>query len=69
MVIVKLIVFLRRYREGALKAKEQNTNVTSLVESAAVGLASSSQSRFHDSVEEWEVDELLEWTNGLNFEE
>ena len=32
------------------------------------GIADMTDKLGHGAVEEWEVDELLEWTNGLNFD-
>lgn len=61
----------KMYRDGALKAKEEDSNIKALVESAAQGVldAAPKTDHGHGLVEEWEVDELLQWTNGLNFEE
>ena len=54
-----------------MKAKEEDSNIKALVESAAQGVldAAPKTDHGHGLVEEWEVDELLQWTNGLNFEE
>lgn len=40
-----------------------------IVQSVAEGMLTITDSRGHDAVEDWEVDELLEWTNGLNFDQ
>lgn len=40
-----------------------------IVQSVAEGMLAITDSRGHDAVEDWEVDELLEWTNGLNFDQ
>ena len=72
MELLNTIFYLlfHRYREGMLKAKkDHNANITNLVEKAAQGLVLATEQRGTDAVEEWEVDELLEWTNGLNFDE
>eukprot|EP00795_Rhopilema_esculentum_P017516 gene17516-9139_t len=64
----KKIEWMRKmYRDGA--AKEGDSNVKSLVESTAKGIIHASEGGFDLSIEDWEVDELLEWTNGLNFDQ
>jgi len=39
------------------------------VQSVAEGMLAITDTRGQDAVEDWEVDELLEWTNGLNFDQ
>ena len=58
-----------RYQEGMLQAKTGDSDTKSLVEGAAAGMVAAIESQGSEIVEEWEVDELLEWTSGLNFEE
>ena len=58
-----------RYREGMLQAKTEDSETKSLVEGAAAGMVAAIESQGSEVVEEWEVDELLEWTSGLNFDE
>lgn len=40
-----------------------------VVQSVAEGMLTITDTRGQDAVEDWEVDELLEWTNGLNFDQ
>lgn len=40
-----------------------------VVQSVAEGMLTITDMRGQDAVEDWEVDELLEWTNGLNFDQ
>lgn len=40
-----------------------------IVQSVAEGMLAITDTRGQDAVEDWEVDELLEWTNGLNFDQ
>ena len=40
-----------------------------VVQSVAEGMLAITDTRGQDAVEDWEVDELLEWTNGLNFDQ
>jgi len=40
-----------------------------IVKSVAEGMLAITDTRGQDAVEDWEVDELLEWTNGLNFDQ
>ncbi len=68
VILNQCLLLSSRYREGALKINEDDSNIKSLIESATKGVTDSSQTQLHESVDEWEVDELLEWTNGLNFE-
>ena len=38
------------------------------IENTVKGIVDMTDKLGHGAVEEWEVDELLEWTNGLNFD-
>lgn len=38
------------------------------IENTVKGIVDITDKLGHGAVEEWEVDELLEWTNGLNFD-
>ena len=59
-----------RYREGMLKTQRGNDLETEqVVQSVAEGMLTITDMRGQDAVEDWEVDELLEWTNGLNFDQ
>ncbi|XP_071801536.1 uncharacterized protein [Asterias amurensis] len=59
----------KMYQEGMLQAKTGDSDTKSLVEGAAAGMVAAIESQGSEIVEEWEVDELLEWTSGLNFDD
>lgn len=59
----------KMYSEGALQARTDDPNATVLVQRAAEGLLHSVEAQGIDTVMEWEVEELLAWTNALDFEE
>ena len=64
------VASLFRYREGMLKTQRGNDLETEqVVQSVAEGMLTITDMRGQDAVEDWEVDELLEWTNGLNFDQ
>ena len=52
-----------------LKARQGDQETEQVVQSVAEGMLTITDSRRQDAVEDWEVDELLEWTNGLNFDQ
>ena len=53
-----------------LKARHRGDEETEqVVQSVAEGMLTITDTRGQDAVEDWEVDELLEWTNGLNFDQ
>ena len=53
-----------------LKARQgQDMETEHVVQSVAEGMLTITDTRGQDAVEDWEVDELLEWTNGLNFDQ
>ena len=58
-----------RYKEGMLQARGEDKGLNTLVEDAADGLMAQLETKGPESVDDWEVDELLQWTSGLNFEE
>ena len=68
---ISLILYcIPRYKEGMLKARQgENTETEQVVQSVAEGMLTITDTRGQDAVEDWEVDELLEWTNGLNFDQ
>ena len=69
-VISLVLYYIPRYKEGMLKARQgENTETEQVVQSVAEGMLTITDTRGHDAVEDWEVDELLEWTNGLNFDQ
>ncbi|XP_042316362.1 protein MFI isoform X1 [Sceloporus undulatus] len=55
------------YYGQSLQVKTQNPAATILIQRAAEGLISSLDHGM-DKVLEWEVDEMLKWTNALNYE-
>nr|XP_006815291.1 PREDICTED: uncharacterized protein C11orf65 homolog [Saccoglossus kowalevskii] len=59
----------KMYREGMLKAKSDDKETISLIEGAAQGMVETIEAEGPDVIEEWEVDELLDWTNALNFDD
>lgn len=60
----------KMYKEGMLKARQgQDMETKHVVQSVAEGMLTITDTRGQDAVEDWEVDELLEWTNGLNFDQ
>ena len=58
-----------RYKEGMLRARQGDPKTEQVVQSVAEGMLTITDTRGQDAVEDWEVDELLEWTNGLNFDQ
>ncbi|KAM5227161.1 protein MFI isoform 2-T2 [Hipposideros larvatus] len=57
------------YYTGNLKAKSTNSETTDLIHKATEGLIRVIEGGGVDSVMDWEVDEVLNWTNALNFDE
>ncbi|XP_071764343.1 protein MFI [Centroberyx gerrardi] len=57
------------YKQGRLQARPEQPDVATLVENSAQGMMHAVEEQGDEEVMEWEVDELLAWTNGLNFEE
>ena len=57
-----------RYEEGVLCARTQHKETALLVEKSTYGLMCAVEQLGPDLIAEWEVDELLEWTNALNFD-
>ena len=60
--------FTNRYTNGMLKPKGDSDETNMIIEEAAKNLVEAFEKDGVNSVEDWEVDELLEWTNGLSFE-
>ena len=48
--------------------KEQDEEVKLLVDTAVRGVFNSVQDHGVEAVDDWEVEELLQWTHGLNFD-
>ncbi|XP_071955456.1 uncharacterized protein [Antedon mediterranea] len=59
----------KMYKEGMLKAKSGDADTVSIIEGTAQGMVSAFEKDGVHAVDECEVDELLEWTTGLNFED
>ncbi len=58
-----------RYKEGMLLTKHgTETPVAKDIEDSLKGIVQETDKKGYEAVDEWEVDELLEWTNGLNFD-
>lgn len=67
---VKNFIFLLvRYKEGMLKARSNDRETNMIIEEAARNLIDTIETDGYNSIEDWEVNELLEWTNMLNFDE
>ena len=76
LITMILILFIstnthtHRYREGMLQARSDLTSATtSAVHLAADQLVELSETHGAEVVEDGDIDELLSWTNALNFEE
>ena len=52
-----------------LRARQGDPKTEQVVQSVTEGMLTITDTRGQDAVEDWEVDELLEWTNGLNFDQ
>ena len=52
-----------------LRTRQGDPKTEQVVQSVAEGMLTITDTRGQDAVEDWEVDELLEWTNGLNFDQ
>lgn len=59
----------KMHSEGLLRPKNEDPETSQLVRDAANGMVETLDSSGPDAVEDWEVDELLEWTTALNFDE
>ncbi|CAI9558843.1 unnamed protein product, partial [Staurois parvus] len=59
----------KMYYEGSLHAQTTDPNTTILVQRATQGVIQSVEQHGTQAVLDWEVDELLNWTNALNYEE
>ncbi|XP_072545471.1 protein MFI [Salminus brasiliensis] len=58
----------KMYDEGALHACTEQRETAQLVENSTQGMMTAVQQLRVDNILEWEVDELIEWTNALNFD-
>lgn len=52
-----------------LKAKVDDSETIGLINGAAAGMLATVDMLGVDAVQNWEVDELLDWTTGLNFDD
>lgn len=55
------------YQNGLLRAKDDDESV--LVDKTAQKIIETFDQNGAENVDDWEVDELISWTNGLNYEE
>ncbi|XP_063300980.1 protein MFI [Pelobates fuscus] len=66
----KKIDWMRKmYYQGSLRAQTTDPDTVILVQKATQGVINSAEQHGSGSVMDWEVDELLQWTNALNYEE
>ncbi|XP_016073701.1 PREDICTED: uncharacterized protein C11orf65 homolog [Miniopterus natalensis] len=67
---IRKIEWMRQmYYAGHLESKSTNQKTLRLIHTATKGLIRCIEDSGIDSVMEWEVDEVLNWTNTLNFDE
>ncbi|XP_045153698.1 protein MFI [Echinops telfairi] len=67
---IRKVEWMRQmYYAGNLEAKSANYETLGLIHTATKGLIQAIEDDGIDSVMEWEVDEVLNWTNALNFDE
>ncbi|MEE6472814.1 hypothetical protein FKM82_009733, partial [Ascaphus truei] len=59
----------KMYYEGRLHAQTTDPNTAILVRRATQGVMQLVEQRGADALVDWELDELLSWTNALNYEE
>lgn len=52
-----------------LRAKAEDAETVQLIEGAVEGMIATVDAQGAEVLEDWEVDELLEWTTSLNFDE
>ena len=52
-----------------MQAKAQDPETIDLINSAAAGMIEEVETNGAEALQDWEVDELLEWTTSLNFDE
>ncbi|XP_074160429.1 protein MFI isoform X1 [Sminthopsis crassicaudata] len=57
------------YYTGSLETKKSDRRCTDLILKATKGLIRATEKGGMEAVMEWEVDEILNWTNTLNYEE
>lgn len=59
----------KMYKEGMLHARANDQQTIQLIEGAAAGMMATVDREGPDALEDWEVDELLDWTTSLNFDQ
>ncbi|WAR07132.1 MFI-like protein [Mya arenaria] len=68
-VIIERVHVCSMYKDGMLKAKSNDQETIQLIEGAAAGMVATVENCGPDALEDWEVDEVLDWTTSLNFED
>ena len=64
-----LVCVCARYKQGSLHARTEHPEAAALVECSAQGMMDAMETLGANHIVDWEVDELIEWTNALNFDE
>ncbi|KAK7107045.1 uro-adherence factor A-like isoform X2 [Littorina saxatilis] len=59
----------KMYKEGMLHARADDPETVQLIEGATAGMIATVENQGPEALEDWEVDELLDWTTSLDFEE
>ncbi|BFZ09294.1 hypothetical protein BsWGS_12333 [Bradybaena similaris] len=59
----------KMYKDGMLKARPGDTEMVQLVEDTVAGMMAAVTDQGPQVLEDWEVDELLDWTTGLDFDD
>lgn len=57
------------YKQGMLNCESGDNETQGLIKQAADGLLQTCDKDGEDFVQDWEVDELLKWSKGLNFDD
>ncbi|XP_053198324.1 protein MFI [Scomber japonicus] len=65
----KIDWLMHMYDEGRLQARPVHRHMAALVGTSAQEVMDTIEEKGDDEILEWELDELLAWTNTLNFEE
>jgi phenylalanyl-tRNA synthetase alpha subunit len=66
----KKVDWMRKmYKNGMLKAKGDDPEANAIIEQTTKELLDAFDQIGMENVDNWEVDELLNWTNALNFDE
>jgi len=59
----------KMYRNGMLRSKNNDPESNMMVNEAAKNLLDTIEAESINCVEDWEVDQLLDWTNTLSYNE